>query len=358
MKSRFWLFKRRNTYYVQDVLSGKQESLHTKDKREAERLRQAKNDVVKNPMLGLALGRAYLSAHDPKIVERTWSDVMAEIMTHGCEATRNRCERAMRSKALSAIRRRVLIETTSQDLLLLLRQANVSTNHYMRRLHNLALGLGWLPWPILASKLWPSIQPKSKRAVTSSEHKQIISAEKNAEQRLYYDLLWETGASQTDAASLSAEDIDWATQTLSYRRRKTGEMANLMIGSRLSTILKRLPSRGLLFPNLSQKRDTHRSSEFRRRCRLLGIEGVTLHSYRYAWAERARTCGYPERFAQQALGHNSKAVHRAYARKAEVRVPSMEDYERASYERKIIPIQLQKGDAVESPPYKATATPR
>jgi integrase len=41
--------------------------------------------------------------------------------------------------------------------------------------------------------------------------------------------------------------------------------------------------------------------------------GVTLHSYRYAWAERAKTCAMPERFAQEALGHNSKAVHRAYA---------------------------------------------
>jgi len=54
---------------------------------------------------------------------------------------------------------------------------------------------------------------------------------------------------------------------------------------------------------------------------------VTLHCYRYAWAERAKMCGYPERFAQEALGHNSKAVHRAYARKAQVRLPSLESYE-------------------------------
>lgn len=47
----------------------------------------------------------------------------------------------------------------------------------------------------------------------------------------------------------------------------------------------------------------------------------------YAWAERAKTCGYPERFAQEALGHNSKAVHRAYARKAKVLIPSLEVYE-------------------------------
>jgi hypothetical protein len=35
----------------------------------------------------------------------------------------------------------------------------------------------------------------------------------------------------------------------------------------------------------------------------------------------------PERFAQAALGHNSKAIHRAYAKKAEIIVPSLEEYE-------------------------------
>jgi integrase len=55
---------------------------------------------------------------------------------------------------------------------------------------------------------------------------------------------------------------------------------------------------------------------------------VSLHSYRYAWAERALKCGFPERFAQQALGHNSQAVHRAYAKHAEVTVPSLDDWEK------------------------------
>ena len=62
-------------------------------------------------------------------------------------------------------------------------------------------------------------------------------------------------------------------------------------------------------------------------CRQFGIVGVTLHSYRYAWAERAKTCGMPERFAQEALGHISKAVHRAYAKRALMKIPSLEDYE-------------------------------
>jgi len=49
-------------------------------------------------------------------------------------------------------------------------------------------------------------------------------------------------------------------------------------------------------------------SRFRRRCHKAGVSGVTLHSYRYAWAERAKIVGMPERFAQAALGDNSKAI--------------------------------------------------
>jgi hypothetical protein len=60
----------------------------------------------------------------------------------------------------------------------------------------------------------------------------------------------------------------------------------------------------------------------------MGISGVSLQSYRYAWAERELKCGFLERFAQQALGHNSKAVHRAYAKHAEVTVPSLDDWEK------------------------------
>jgi hypothetical protein len=75
-------------------------------------------------------------------------------------------------------------------------------------------------------------------------------------------------------------------------------------------------------------RPSDRATEFKQRCEGLAIAGVTLHSYRYSWAERALQCGYPERFAQQALGHNSKAVHHAYAKRAEVTVPSLEDWEK------------------------------
>jgi hypothetical protein len=60
----------------------------------------------------------------------------------------------------------------------------------------------------------------------------------------------------------------------------------------------------------------------------------------YAWAERAKTVGYPERFAQMALGHNSKAVHRAYAKRAQVTLPPLEDYERNAKAAQVIPLPL------------------
>jgi len=86
-------------------------------------------------------------------------------------------------------------------------------------------------------------------------------------------------------------------------------------------VLRRRPNTGYLFPYLQRVRAGDRATEFKQRCDGLSIQGVTLHSYRYAWAERARIAGYPERFAQEALGHNSKAVHRSYAKRARVTFP-------------------------------------
>ena len=102
----------------------------------------------------------------------------------------------------------------------------------------------------------------------------------------------------------------------------------------------KLPKHGPMFPYLATVRAGDRATEFAQRCRGLGITGVTLHSYRYAWAERARICGFPERFAMDALGHNSKAVHRAYAKRAEVIIPPLETYEREYEKKKVLQFQI------------------
>ena len=149
------------------------------------------------------------------------------------------------------------------------------------------------------------------------------------------------GGAQTDVATLTAEDINWKDRTIAYRRHKTGMMSLLSFGNEVAIILKSLPDFGQLFPALARIDHRHRAKMFSKRLKTVGVSGVSLHSYRYAWAERAMEAGYPERFAMQALGHSSKAVHRAYAKKAQVKLPSLEEYERAQ-EQKIVPLNTPR----------------
>lgn len=210
----------------------------------------------------------------------------------------------------------------------MLKNGSVSTNVYLRRAHNYALGLNWLPWAILPKLHWPVVRYKEKRAITRDEHQKIIQREPNPATRAYYELLWHLGGSQSDIATLQAEDVDWAQRIIAYRRGKTGVTALLAFGEEAAAVLGALPKTGPLFPALARIHERHRAKLFINRLATVGITGVSLHSYRYAWAERAKTSGYPERFAMQALGQSSKAVHRAYSRNAEVRVPALEEFEK------------------------------
>jgi hypothetical protein len=315
---KYRLYRRRNgVFYWQENDSSKQGTLQTNDRREAGRLLNAMNESHREPTLNLNLARAYLAAHDPKMAQRTWQAVMDEMATHGIPTTQERCARGFRSKAYDAIRNKPLVQTTGADLVAIIHANGNCVAHYLRRLHNLAVDLGWLAWPILAKRAWPKIRSQSKRAITAEEHAAVIACEKNRERRAYYELLYETGAAQTDAANLTVENIDWAHGILVYHRKKFGphsEPARLTLGRKLRALLQSRPHSGDLFPNIKPTSANHRSAEFRRRCCVAGITGVSLHSYRHAWAQRAKACGYPQRFAQEALGHNSCAVHEAYAK--------------------------------------------
>jgi integrase len=99
------------------------------------------------------------------------------------------------------------------------------------------------------------------------------------------------------------------------------------IGTKLRALLESLPRSGNLFPDINQISTNHRAAEFRRRCRIARVQGVSLHSYRHSWAERAKVCGYPQRFAQAALGHSSRAVHEAYAKGTLIILPALDQYE-------------------------------
>lgn len=342
MKTRYRLYRRTNgIYYWQDNTDpAHQGSLRTRDRKAAERLLHAKNESSREPTINLAMARTYLAAHDPKMITRTWAEVMAEMETHGIESTQTRCRRTFRSRAFDPIRGKALVETTAEDFLSIMHKNGPSVANYLRRLHNLAGDLGWLAWPILAKRAWPKIRAKRRRAITDDEHHRIIASEKNPEKRAFYEFLWETGAAQSDAAEMDASCVDWQSGVLEYRRKKLGELsepARLTIGSRLRGILSSRPKLGPLFPKMKDAGANARATEFSRRCRIAGIAGVSLHSYRYAWAQRAKACGYPARFAQEALGHNSRAVHEAYARGSEIVVPSLESWEAQPRSAALVP---------------------
>jgi integrase len=188
--------------------------------------------------------------------------------------------------------------------------------------------MNWLPWPILPKKQWPAVRFGDKRAITFAEHQRVIDLEHNPERHAFYELCWHLGGSQGDIARLQADNIDWQDRTIAYRRQKTATPAIVHFSDTVADILQAMSKAGPLFPEFGKLSAGHRATEFERACSRAGVSGVTLHSYRYAWAERAKTAGYPERFAQEALGHNSKAVHRAYAKKAQVKLPSLEEYEK------------------------------
>lgn len=264
---------------------------------------------------------------------------MDEVVKLKQGVTQVRWRVATKDKCFDGLRHLPILETRSEHLLRAMESGKVSTNVFLRRIHNFALAMNWLPVPVIPRRQWPGFRFGEKRDLTFEEHQAIIAREHNPERRAFYDLAWHLGASQSDIAFLEADNIDWQTNVISFQRRKTGQLSQVHFDAELEAVLKSLPQSGPLFPYLRRVRAGDRSTEFKQRSVGLGITGISLHSYRYAWAERARRCGYPERFAQEALGHNSKAVHRAYARKAKVILPSLSSFEKQAQEGKIVPVE-------------------
>jgi integrase len=340
MKNRFRLIQRGlrgGMFYCVDSQTGRRESLATKDPDEAAQVVLVKNQAVRQPALNLQMAKAFLAASDDDLGKRTWQQAIDALVDAKHDSTKARWLRSVKHPAFDPLRKRLIIETHAENFLAVLKAGTISTNLHLRQLQNFALDLNWLPRPIIPRRQWPKVQFRDRRAITRNEHEKIVAADPNAERRVFYEVAWHLGASQTDIALLTAENIDWRAKIITFERLKTGQPCVVHFGNDFAAVLEKLPKQGPLFPTFSKLKEGHRSTHFKRTCRKAGVKGVTLHSYRYAWAERARVAGYPERFAQEALGHNSKAVHRAYAKNAQVVLPSLESFETKAREQNIVP---------------------
>jgi hypothetical protein len=338
MKKRYRLYRRNQggRYYIHDDVTGKQDSLHTTDRAVALRLFHSRNEAEQQPAVQPAdLARAYLVSRRPG--KAAPADVAAR---HGRNRQTAKLARPStagappsRDKAFNGCDPAswLILETQAATLFAGAGElVRVSTNVYLRRIHNFALDM-YVAAVAGACRQDGSGRPSSSRRSAASrlaEHLAIVEREHNPERKAFYKLAWHLGASQSDLANLEAENIDWEHNVVSFARRKTGSIAIMRFDNEVAEILRDLPGSGPLFPYMRSVRSGDRATEFWQRCHGLGIKGVTLHSYRYAWAERAKKAGYPERFAQEALGHNSKAIHRAYARRAQVELPPLSEFER------------------------------
>src|SRR6185369_10172380 len=97
---------------------------------------------------------------------------------------------AAREPAFQPLQKKPLIETTSECMLKIMQSGTVSTNVYLRRVHNYALDMDWLLKSIIPKRQWPKIVHGKRRAITFDEHQRIIARELNEERKAFYQLCW------------------------------------------------------------------------------------------------------------------------------------------------------------------------
>lgn len=188
-------------FYCVDGKTGKRTSLHTSDADEARQLVEITNQAVRQPEMNLQIAQVYLQHGDPTLASRTWEHVMEQIISTKTGNTRERWEYAIKDKAFNLIRHHKLIKTSSEQFLEVLKNGSVSTNVYLRRAHNFAIGMHWLPWPVLPKLHWPPVQYKEKRAITFEEHQKIIHREHNPATRAFYQVLCRFNSKVAQACS-------------------------------------------------------------------------------------------------------------------------------------------------------------
>jgi len=211
-------------------------------------------------------------------------------------------------------------------------RATASTQRWLRQLRNYAMDMGWLLHQVLPKRAWPKVKTRPRRGITSEQHRRVMAQESGLERRQYYQMLWFSGGAQTDVAHFHSDCIDKTTQTICYQRKKMRSRnrghSRIPIGKEIQALLSQLPREGWFFPIIRLENSSQRASKFKRLCFQLGIHDVTLHSYRYALAERALWAGMSEKEAMSYLGHKSRSRHYAYAKNAPVVTLPLSYYEK------------------------------
>jgi len=314
MKQSFRLYRENGVYYCQDMPRASRRACTPMTSRRRGIL-HAKNEAGQMGTLNLQIARAYMVASDPLMPERTWRDVIRSIIEEKTGPTRDTLGEHGKGQGPGRSLECPGRANTGRSAVKDAQAWHVSTNVFLRRLHNHALAMNWLAWGILARKQWPKVVYGEKRGITLEEHHQIHRAGEKPERRDYTNCclgFWEAPRRMSHRC-MPRMLLEGPARCFIAGRKNAG-MRSSASGIKRQPFWRGGRSRSA-FPVSDHDREKYRATEFKQRCRGLGIEGVTLHSYRYGWAERARHLWLSERHAQSGLGHGSKAVARAYAKK-------------------------------------------
>ncbi len=167
MTQRYRKFKRAwGMWYAFDTVTGNSVSLKTRVRTEAVQKVNAMNETERQPSINLGLAKVYLNATDPKLATRTWQEVMENIVAKKTDETLRRWEVAIKDRNFDCIRNLRVAETRPEHFDRALADGKVSTNVYLRRIHNHALGMEWLLKSVIPRLQWPKPVFKAKRAIT------------------------------------------------------------------------------------------------------------------------------------------------------------------------------------------------
>jgi hypothetical protein len=111
--------------------------------------------------VNLQTARAYLPAGDPQIAVRNWQFAIEEMVKFKKGENQHRWQTAIRDRAFDLIRHLSVLERRPENFLRVLESGKVSTNVYLRRIHNFALDMTWLPWPVIVKNGPPTSTVKS-----------------------------------------------------------------------------------------------------------------------------------------------------------------------------------------------------
>lgn len=77
---------------------------------------------------------------------------MTEFVKVNLASNRTHTEHAIMDKGFDSIRDLQLLETRPEPFLRVLESDQVSSNDHLRRFHDFAVGMGWLPWPVMPKR--------------------------------------------------------------------------------------------------------------------------------------------------------------------------------------------------------------